>query len=110
MTRARGTPLKDSLQRCGRSSNPPRSGGALSAGDEPASELMNEDMTSFNGVRVHARYPVSFVMASTLPTLLHAFRRFRRNSNIASSSLAAFSRYRGGDDRRLPARRAAAVR
>ena len=46
---------------------------ALSAGDEPGiRELMNEDMTSFSGVRVHARYPVGFVMASTPPTLLHA--------------------------------------
>ena len=46
---------------------------ALSAGDEPGIRaLMDEDMTSFSGVRVHARYPVGFVMASTPPTLLHA--------------------------------------
>ena len=46
---------------------------ALTAGDEPGIRaLMEEDMTSFSGVRVHARYPVGFVMASTPPTLLHA--------------------------------------
>lgn len=46
---------------------------ALAAGDEPGIRaLMDEDMTSFSGVRVHARYPVGFVMASTPPTLLHA--------------------------------------
>ena len=46
---------------------------ALAAGDEPGIRaLMEEDMTSFSGVRVHARYPVGFVMASTPPTLLHA--------------------------------------
>jgi hypothetical protein len=46
---------------------------ALAAGDEPGIRaLLDEDMTSFNGVRVHARYPVGFVLASTPPTLLHA--------------------------------------
>jgi len=46
---------------------------ALTAGDEEAIRaLLEDDMTSFNGVRVHARYPVGFVLASTPPTLLHA--------------------------------------
>jgi hypothetical protein len=46
---------------------------ALAAGDEAGIRaLLDEDMTSFSGVRVHARYPVGFVLASTPPTLLHA--------------------------------------
>ena len=46
---------------------------ALAAGDEPGIRaLLDEDMTSFDSVRVHARYPVGFVLASTPPTLLHA--------------------------------------
>lgn len=46
---------------------------ALKASDEPGIRaLLEEDMTSFSGVRVHARYPVGFVLASTPPTLLHA--------------------------------------
>lgn len=46
---------------------------ALAAGDELGIRaLIEEDMTSFSDVRVHARYPVAFAMASTPPTLLHA--------------------------------------
>src|SRR5262245_57779603 len=45
----------------------------LAAGNEQGIRaLLEEDMTSFSGVRVHARYPVGFVLASTPPTLLHA--------------------------------------
>jgi len=46
---------------------------ALAASDETGIRaLLDEDMPRFNAVKVHSRYPVGFVLASTPPTLLHA--------------------------------------